>query len=100
MSIFSPAELKIAIVARSQLGLLEPEWATSGVYILLERPDAEGHWQGYVGQSSAAKGVKNRLGGHLRSKPDWYKAVAICPEGKDWDAAEVAWLEARLYQGC
>lgn len=98
LTIFSPAELKVAVVDRSQLGLLEPEWSSSGVYVLLERPDRDGCWEGYVGKSAAAGGVKGRLGGHLCKKADWYKAVAVCPEGKDWDEAEVAWLEARLYQ--
>lgn len=53
---------------------------------------------GAVGKSAAAKGVQNRLGGHLRSKSGWYKAIAVCPGGNDWDEAEVAWLEAQLYR--
>ena len=42
--------------------------------------------------------MKGRLGGHLHKKPGWRKAVAVCPEGKDWDEAEVSWLEARLHR--
>ena len=93
---FSPAELKMAVVHRSQLSLLDPEWSSSGVYILLERPTSDGSWKGYVGKSAAAKGVRSRIGNHLSTK-SWERVLAVCPEGKEWDEAEVAWLESRLY---
>ena len=95
LTIFSPAALKVAVVDRSQLAVLDPDWSSSGVYVLLERPDSDGCWVGYVGKSAAVKG---RLGGHLHKKPGWYKAVAVCPEGTGWDEAEVSWLEARLHR--
>lgn len=46
LSIFSPAELRVAVVERSQVGLLGDEWSSSGVYVLLERPDGDGNWRG------------------------------------------------------
>ena len=93
---FSPAELRVAVVDRTQLNLLDPEWSSSGIYILLDNPRSDGNWTGYVGKSAADRGVRGRLSNHL-SKKSWARALAVCPKGQHWDEAEVAWLEFCLY---
>ncbi len=93
-----PVPLRVAVAGRTQVGQLN-EWADAGVYLLLDRPREDGTWTCYVGKSAAPRGVKGRLGNHLQdsSKPNWYRAVAVCAAGDGWDEAEVAWLEGHLH---
>lgn len=99
LEIWYPAHVKVAVAEREHLDPLD-EWSSSGVYVLLHRPSPTGEWIGYVGKSAASGGVKNRIRRHLSDpdKQDWYRALAVCPVGGEWDEAEVAWLEGSLYR--
>ena len=95
-----PTPLRIVVAERDQIRYLDTEWSGAGVYVLLDRPASNGSWKGYVGKSAASGGIKRRLSLHIRDKekPDWYRAVAVCPTGVGWDEAEVTWLEGELYR--
>ena len=95
-----PVLLHVAVGSRAHISQLEDEWTDAGVYVLLDRPAADGTWSCYVGKSAASGGVKGRLGAHVqdRSKATWYRAVAVRPDGTGWNEAQVAWLERHLYR--
>ena len=100
LDIAFPVPLKVSIAERFQIDGLTEEWATAGVYLLLERPGQDGAWSGYVGMTAAAGGVRERLKSHVRdpNRSSWYRAVLVHPTDNDWDKAEAAWVEAHTYQ--
>ena len=95
-----PVPLHVAVGSRAHISQLEDAWTEAGVYVLLDRPAADGIWGCYVGKSAASGGVKGRLGAHVqdRGKTTWYRAVAVRPDGTGWDEAQVTWLEGHLHR--
>lgn len=90
------AALKIAVVERDGVPHLGADWDVPGVYVLLDRPDADGTWGVYAGKAPA--GIKSRLQSHLRNKDHWQRAVLVTKDSTHgFNSAEVGWLEGRLY---
>ena len=94
----SNAALKIAIVDRRSLGLLDEEWEASGVYLLLDPVTFDGAYGVYVGM--APSGLRNRVRQHAsasRGKDHWARAILIRRDTTHgWHSAQVGWLEGRL----
>ena len=91
------AALKMAIVERIGVHALSQDWDSPGIYLLLDRHDAEGVWGVYVGKAPA--GIKSRLASHLRNKDHWYRAVLVRRDTTyGFNSAQVGWLEGRLYE--
>mgnify|MGYP000120468488 CR=1 FL=1 len=90
------AALKMAVVERNGAILTNEEWDAPGVYILLDRPDADGRWGVYAGKAPA--GIRARLRDHLRNKDHWYRALLIRRDTTlGFNSAQIGWLEGRLY---
>lgn len=90
------AALKMAVVERRQVGLLGADWDLPGVYVLLDRHGADSSWGVYVGKAPA--GVKSRLGGHVRQRDHWYRALLVRRDTTfGFNSAQAAYLEGRLY---
>ncbi len=91
------AALRMAVVDRSAAHLISgDEWDVPGVYVLLDRPNAEGDWEVHVGKAPA--GVRARLQQHVKGKDHWYRAVLIRRDTTfGFNSAQIGWLEGRLY---
>ncbi|WP_206509837.1 hypothetical protein [Rhodococcus sp. KRD197] len=93
----SHAALRLAVVERSYVSRLGPEWDRPGNYVLLDPVDADGKWGCYVGMA-APGGIRTRLMSHLKSKDHWRRALLIQRDTThSFNSAQVAWLEGRLY---
>ena len=91
------AALRFAVVERTWVSRLGPEWDQPGNYVLLDAHDAEGVFGTYVGKA-APGGVRTRLMEHLNKKDHWIRAVVIQRDTTHgFDSAQVGWLEGRLY---
>lgn len=91
------AALKMAVVDRIGFQALSHDWDSPGIYLLLDRHDADGAWGVYVGKAPA--GIKSRLASHLRNKDHWYRAVLVRRDTTyGFNSAQVGWLEGRLYE--
>ena len=90
------AALKAAIVARSAARHLTDEWDVAGLYILVDRCDADGGWGVYVGK--APSGIRDRIKSHLRNKDTWYRALLVRRDTTHgFNSAQIGWLEGRFY---
>lgn len=90
------AALKMAVTERDQVGRVGTEWDLPGVYILLDRHNADGTWGVYAGKAPA--GIKNRLGGHVRQRDHWCRAVLVRRDTTfGFNSAQAGYLEGRLY---
>jgi len=90
------AALKMAVVDRAGARLLGPDWDAPGVYLLLDRHEADGSWGVYIGK--APSGIKGRLANHLRNKDHWYRAILVRRDTSyGFNSAQIGWLEGRLY---
>ncbi|SDM10742.1 hypothetical protein SAMN05660642_01686 [Geodermatophilus siccatus] len=90
------AALAMAVVDRGAVAGVTGDWDVPGVYVLLDRHDADGTWGCYVGK--APGGVRTRLGQHLKGKDHWSRALLIRRDATfGFNSAHVGWLEGRLY---
>lgn len=89
--------LRLVVADRPLLRSLSDSWEVPGAYLLLDRPDGEGHWGAYVGKASPGK-LRSRVLEHLRNKEHWYRAVLIRRDTEyGFHSAQAGWLEGRLY---
>lgn len=87
--------LRMAIVEKSAVRLLDDDWDVPGAYVLLDRVQEDGVFGVYVGKAPA--GLRNRLLNHERNK-DWHRALLIQRSTQfGFSSAHVAWLEGDLY---
>ncbi|MFB4267833.1 hypothetical protein [Nonomuraea sp. GTA35] len=87
------------LLDRDHANRLERGWNVPGVYLLLDRPDAEGRWGAYVGKA-ATPGLRHRVLQQLRDRAHWYRALLIRYESNEdetLNSSEAGWLEGRLY---
>jgi hypothetical protein len=92
------AALRMAVVDRVSLPGLDGSWDATGVYVLLDRFDADGSFGAYVGK--APQGLRGRLREHAskRGRESWQRAVLVMRDTTHgWHSAHVGWLEGRLY---
>ena len=90
------AALKATIVERGAARHLTDEWDVAGLYILVDRCDADGGWGVYVGK--APSGIRDRIKSHLRNKDTWYRALLVRRDTTHgFNSAQIGWLEGRLY---
>ena len=91
------AALKAAIVERGTVRHLDDDWNAAGLYILVDRCDANGDWGAYVGK--APSGISDRIKQHLRNKDDWYRALLVQRDTTHgFNSAQIGWLEGKLYE--
>ena len=90
------AALRAAIVERDAAGRLTDEWDAAGLYVLVDRCDANGEWGAYVGK--APSGVRERLKSHLRNREGWYRALLVQRDTHyGFNSTQIGWLEGKVY---
>jgi hypothetical protein len=88
--------LRMVLVNRESIGLLDEGWRVLGVYFLLgagDDPDRFSAYVGEVGKSTLVQRVKQ----HAATKDWWSRALLIRSATNQFNSAEIGWLEGRLY---
>ena len=91
------AALRMAVVVREAISLLDSDWEQPGVYLLLYPIGPDGAFDIYVGKASTG-GLRSRMLTHKNVKPGWMRSLLIkrnTPE--PYNSAHVGWLEGRLW---
>jgi Restriction Enzyme Adenine Methylase Associated len=89
--------LRMVLVPRSGLRLLDDSWDVLGVYFLLGPSDGSpDRYRAYVGEVSK-RTLLMRMGEHATEKAWWNRALLITSASDDLNSAEIGWLEGRLY---
>ncbi len=98
-----PIEIKVAhsglrmmLVNRESIGLLDQTWRVLGVYFLLGAADDPDRYRAYVGEVGKSSLIQ-RVGQHAAKKDWWSRALLIASTSDDFNSAEIGWLEGRLY---
>lgn len=93
----SHSGLRMMLVNRESIGLLDDSWAVLGVYFLLGPfeydPDRYRAYVGEVGKRTLLLRVKE----HVSGKQWWSRALLIASASDEFNSAEIGWLEGRLY---
>lgn len=89
--------LRMVLVNRESIRLLNDEWRRLGVYFLLGPNADDPHrfraYVGEVGRSTLLQRVKQ----HAMTKDWWSRALLVASASDDFNSAEIGWLEGRLY---
>ena len=87
--------LRMALVEKDAVHLLDESWDRPGVYVLLDAVEPDGRFGVYVGKAPA--GIRSRLMSHEK-KRTWARALLIQRDNREGlNSAHVGWLEGDLY---
>lgn len=87
--------LRMALVEKDAVHLLDQTWDRPGAYVLLDPVAVDGTFGVYVGKAPA--GIRSRLQDHERKK-QWARALLIQRDNQHGlNSAHVGWLEGDLY---
>lgn len=99
----SPMDVKVAhsglrmvLVSRESIGLLDDAWRVLGVYFLLGAADDPDRYRAYIGEVGKSTLVQ-RIKQHASQKDWWSRALLIASASDEFNSAEIGWLEGRLY---
>ncbi len=92
----SHSGLRMALVSRESIGLLDKSWKVLGVYFLLGAADDPDRYRAYVGEVGKSFLIQ-RVSQHAAKKDWWSRALLIASVSDDFNSAEIGWLEGRLY---
>jgi hypothetical protein len=91
------AALRMAVVDKEAISLLDADWERPGVYLLLYPIGPDGLFEIYVGKASTG-GLRSRMLTHKNVKPGWIRALLISRDTTHgYNSAHVGWLEGRLW---
>jgi hypothetical protein len=89
--------LRMVLVNRESVGLLDDSWDVLGVYFLLgPSEDDPDRYRAYVGEVSK-RTLLLRIKEHVGGKQWWSRALLIASASDEFNSAEIGWLEGRLY---
>lgn len=87
--------LRMALVEKDAVHLLDQSWDRPGVYVLLDGVSEDSTFGVYVGKAPA--GIRSRLLDHERKK-QWARALLIQRDNQHGlNSAHIGWLEGDLY---
>lgn len=86
--------LRMILVNRESIRLLDESWHTLGVYFLLGPATDPDRYRAYVGKATSLRG---RVKQHAKHKDWWNRVLMIASVGDGFNTAEIGWLEGRLY---
>ena len=90
------AALRMAVVNKEAIALLDADWEQPGVYLLLYPIGEDGLFEVYVGKASTG-GLRSRMMTHKNVKSGWIRALLITRDTTyGYNSAHVGWLEGRL----
>src|SRR5262245_33270488 len=88
--------LRMILVNRESIGLLNGGWKVLGVYFLLGAAEDPDRYRAYVGEVGKSTLVQ-RIRQHATQKEWWSRALLIASASDEFNSAEIGWLEGRLY---
>ncbi len=88
--------LRMVLVDRESIRLLDASWKAIGIYFLLGPGDDPRRFKGYVGEVGKSTLVQ-RVRQHALSKDWWSRVLLVTKDGESFNSAEIGWLEGRLY---
>src|SRR5262249_11768486 len=88
--------LRMMLVNRESVGLLDDSWAVLGVYFLLGPSESPERYRAYVGEVGK-RTLLLRIKEHVEGKQWWSRALLIASASDEFNSAEIGWLEGRLY---
>jgi hypothetical protein len=88
--------LRMVLVSRESVGLLDESWRVLGIYFLLGAADDPDRYRAYVGEVGRSTLVQ-RVRQHAAHKDWWSRALLIASASDEFNSAEIGWLEGRLY---
>ncbi len=88
--------LRMVLVSRESIGLLDESWRVLGIYFLLGGADDPDRYRAYVGEVGRSTLVQ-RVKQHEADKDWWSRALLIASSSGGFHSAEIGWLEGRLY---
>ena len=88
--------LRMVLVSRESIGLLDDGWRVLGIYFLLGAADDPDRYRAYVGEVGKSTLVQ-RVRQHAARKEWWSRALLIASSSDEFNSAEIGWLEGRLY---
>jgi hypothetical protein len=89
--------LRMVLVNRESVGLLDDSWGVLGVYFLLGPSDTGADcYRAYVGEVGK-RTLLLRTKEHVSAKQWWSRALLIASASDEFNSAEIGWLEGRLY---
>jgi hypothetical protein len=86
--------LRMVLVNREAINLLDEGWKALGVYLLLGAADDPDRYRAYVGEVGKSTLI-GRIKQHADKKAWWSRALLIT--SPELNSAEIGWLEGRLY---
>ena len=88
--------LRLVLVSREAVSMLDDSWAVLGVYFLLGAAEDPDRFRAYVGEVGR-RTLLVRLREHASQKEWWSRALLIASASDEFNSAEIGWLEGRLY---
>ena len=88
--------LRMVLVSRESIGLLDESWRVLGIYFLVGAGDDPDRYRAYVGEVGKSTLVQ-RVKQHAAQKDWWSRALLIASSSDEFNSAEIGWLEGRLY---
>jgi hypothetical protein len=88
--------LRMVLVNRESIKLLDEKWRVRGLYFLLGSADDPDRFKAYVGEVGTSTLIQ-RLRNHAVKKEWWSRALLIASASDQFNSAEIGWLEGRLY---
>lgn len=88
--------LRMVVVNKESLRLLDSYWDARGVYLLLGRAQDAAKYTAYVGEATK-QGLRQRVGQHVRTEKNWDRALLVTSTDHGFDSSAIGWLEGRFY---
>lgn len=88
--------LRMVLVSRESVGLLDASWSVLGVYFLVGPAADPDRFCAYVGEVGK-RTLLTRIKEHASGKDWWSRALLIASDSDAFHSAEIGWLEGRLY---
>jgi hypothetical protein len=88
--------LRMVVVNKESLRLLDGFWDARGVYLLLGRAEDPAKYTAYVGEATK-QGLRQRVSQHVRTEKNWDRALLVTSTDHGFDSSAIGWLEGRFY---
>ena len=88
--------LRMVVVNKESLRLLDSDWDARGVYLLLGRSADPAKYTAYVGEATK-QGLRQRVGQHVKTEKNWDRALLVTSTDRGFDSSAIGWLEGRFY---
>jgi hypothetical protein len=88
--------LRMVLVGRESIHMLDRAWNVLGIYFLLGPADDPDRYRAYVGEVGR-RTLRTRLREHASGRDFWNRALLVASSSDTFNSAEIGWLEGRLF---